>query len=208
MAHHFSTASTVECRHRNSYWINKSRLHSLRNWSQTAPATFQGLTDHMWPVVSILNSAGGDKCGPRAYRAEQSGAGLALKRAVKTPLGCRLESLGVLLAIYFHFSSFLFMTYRTPSLEPSPHIRPPIQVPRRPPPAPSPLLLLPTTLREAHLRIHFSAPRAMWMLWMLPFLSFNFLLLSRLVGTFASLGFHNNSTKGRGKGLDSHQGRS
>lgn len=154
----------------------------------------------MWPVVSILNSAGGDKCGPRAYRAEQSGAGLALKRAVKTPLGCRLESLGVLLAINFHFSSFLFMTYRTPSLEPSPHIRPPIQVPRRPPPAPSPLLLLPTTLREAHLRIHFSAPRAMWMLWMLPFLSFNFLLLSRLVGTFASLGFHNNSTKGRGKG--------
>lgn len=42
-----------------------------------------------------------------------------------------------------------------------------------------------------------SAPRAMWML---PFLSLNFLLLPRLVVTVASLGFHNNATKGRGKG--------
>lgn len=33
-----------------------------------------------WPVVTILDSVGGDKCGPPAYRAEQGGAETCIEK--------------------------------------------------------------------------------------------------------------------------------
>lgn len=63
---------------------------------------------HQLHVLTIPDSAGGNKCGSPAT----GGRGFALKRAVKTPLVTDWEGLRVLSPTHFPFPSLPFMTDR------------------------------------------------------------------------------------------------
>lgn len=88
----------------------------------------------MWPAVTILDRAGRDKCGFRALRVEQGGAGACIEKGVKTAPEWLQVGGGSrrLFTTHFLFPFLPFMTdtgplarKASPSRCPSPCLQPP-----------------------------------------------------------------------------------